>query len=151
MIRILAVGKKHEIWIEAGLKRYSKRLRAPWDIKWQLLSHSTKPTDQARSEESERLAKQLSTDDYVVLLDETGDQLDSPALTDIFERRFTNSQNIVLVIGGACGVDQNLKNRSDKIISLSKLVFPHQLVRLLLVEQVYRCQEIARGGSYHHE
>ena len=61
------------------------------------------------------------------------------------------SQNIVFIIGGAYGVTDNVRRRANLVWSLSKLVFPHQLVRLILAEQLYRAQEIVRGGKYHHE
>lgn len=150
MIRIIAIGKKHEDWILTGLRRYQKRLQRPYDVKWELVPHDSAIAATARQNESEQLQKRLDTSDYVVLLDETGKQLDSPAVAALCEQQFTSSRNIVFVIGGAYGVSAGLKQRADLIWSLSPLVFPHQLVRLILIEQLYRSQEIARGGQYHH-
>jgi 23S rRNA (pseudouridine1915-N3)-methyltransferase len=84
------------------------------------------------------------------LLDETGKQLDSPALTRLIEECQLRSRPITIVIGGAYGVTTELMERADIVLSLSKLVFPHQLVRLIIAEQLYRCQEISRGSGYHH-
>lgn len=151
MINILAVGKKHEPWVSAGIERYEQRLKAPFNALWHVVPHSSLQGDQARQQESERLLGRIKPTDYVVLLDERGKLLDSPALSVHLQQRFTNSQSVVLVIGGAYGVNDELTQRANLVWSLSPLVFPHQLVRLILVEQLYRAQEIAAGRSYHHE
>lgn len=151
MIRIVAIGRKHESWIAEGLERYEKRLVRPWDIEWVLLPHSALDGRRARQEESERILGRIKDTDYAVLLDETGESLDSPALSQLLEGAFATSRSLVIVIGGAYGVDERLHARADRIISLSRLVFPHQLVRLILIEQLYRAQSIASGGKYHHE
>lgn len=148
-IRVLAIGKKHESWILEGIERYEKRLKKPYDIEWVLLPHSSLDGLQARHEESERISQKLSSNDYVILLDEIGKNLSSPELARLLEARFTQG-DVTFVIGGAYGVTPELQTRSDAIWSLSRLVFPHQLVRLLLAEQVYRAQEIKNGGKYHH-
>jgi 23S rRNA (pseudouridine1915-N3)-methyltransferase len=158
MITILSIGRKHETWIQDGLERYQKRLRQPFDIEWVLLPHSSKNGQQARQEESERILSRLNPRDYVIVLDERGYQFTSPELSDMLSEQFTQGNRIVLVIGGAYGVSEELYDpnslgafRADAVWSLSKLVFPHQLVRLLLVEQLYRAQSIAAGLPYHHE
>ena len=148
-VTVVAVGAKHESWVKEGLERYQKRLRKPYDVKWVLLPHSQYEGDRARQEESERIASKLPERSYVVLLDEVGKNIDSPALSDMLDREFNHGE-VTVVIGGAYGVTQALRERADFVWSLSKLVFPHQLVRLLLVEQIYRAQEIAAGGKYHH-
>ena len=150
MIRIVAVGKKHEAWINEGLKRYEKRLTKPWSVEWVLLPHSSFSSDRAREEESERILSSIKPADYVILLDEVGKSLDSPAVSRLIGRAQVHSKPIVLVIGGAYGVSGAMRERADFIWSLSDLVFPHQLVRLMLIEQLYRSQEIAKSGSYHH-
>ena len=150
MITIIAVGKKHEGWILDGLERYQKRLIKPWDVKWVLLPHSPQESIGARQDESERILQRLSPSDFVILLDERGKLLDSPALARQIERVFPTGKDVVCIIGGAYGVNDALTARADLIWSLSPLVFPHQLVRLILIEQLYRAQEIARGHPYHH-
>lgn len=151
MITILAIGKKHEPWVADGIERYQKRLQAPWNVRWALLPHSTLEGPEARQNESQAILHKLSATDYVILLDERGKLLDSPALSAHLQQQFVNSHNIVLVIGGAYGVSDALIQRANFTWSLSPLVFPHQLVRLLLTEQLYRAQEIAAGKPYHHE
>ena len=149
-IRVLAVGKKHESWVASGISRYEQRLRKPFATTWQLLAHSTRDGEAARAEESERILAKVARDAFVVLLDERGANLDSPGLAASLQRGLDAGRDVVLIIGGAYGVDDRVRERADLVWSLSKLVFPHQLVRLVVVEQLYRAQQIIAGGSYHH-
>jgi 23S rRNA (pseudouridine1915-N3)-methyltransferase len=151
MIRILAVGKKHESWVKEGIQRYEKRLQKPFIVSWVLLPHSNYNEQKAREEESERILAKLSDADFVVLLDERGKNIDSPTLSRLLIDPLEKSRNIVVIIGGAYGVSDALYDRADFVWSLSLLVFPHQLVRLILAEQLYRVQEIAIGHPYHHK
>lgn len=150
MITIVAVGKKHEGWVADGIQRYQKRLAKPWDILWVLLSHSPLDGDKARQNESERILNKLAPQEYMILLDERGTMIDSPALAEMCEKQFIGSHHVTIVVGGAYGVTDKLRERADMIWSLSPLVFPHQLVRLILTEQLYRAQEISLGHPYHH-
>lgn len=150
-IRVIAVGKRHESWVQEGIERYQSRLKKPYLTEWVLLSHSALQDDRAREEESERILSRLQDREFVILLDELGDELDSPQLSRLLDATFTAGRDIVFVIGGAYGVDDRLHQRADIIWALSPLVFPHQLVRLLLIEQLYRSQQIAAGHPYHHE
>ena len=150
-IKLLAIGKKHEAWVEDGIRRYETRLKRPFVTEWVLLPHSAREGLAARQEESERLLSRLKPDDFVVLLDERGKLLDSPAFSRLLLVPLEQSRQVVLIVGGAYGVDDSVHQRADVVWSLSPLVFPHQLVRLLLAEQLYRAQEIAAGHPYHHE
>ncbi len=149
-LTIIAVGKKHEDWVRTGIERYQKRLRTPYDIEWDLLPHSSYEGDRARREESDRVTTRLQKFDYVILLDERGDMIDTPRLASLVSARFAEGKKIALVIGGAFGVTEELRRRADMLWSLSLLVLPHQLVRLVVTEQMYRIQDIAAGGKYHH-
>ncbi|RRD35481.1 23S rRNA (pseudouridine(1915)-N(3))-methyltransferase RlmH [Leucobacter sp. OH2974_COT-288] len=146
---MLAVGKKHESWVAEGIGRYEKRLRKPWQVQWQLLPHSAHQEEQARTEESTRILGKLQDAEFVVLLDERGKMLSSPKLAQTLEQQLQR-RNATVIIGGAYGVDERVRQRADLVWSLSDLVFPHQLVRLILVEQIYRAGEIAAGRPYHH-
>lgn len=149
-VRVLAVGKKHEKWVVDGIDRYEKRLRKPFDATWQLLPHSAREGDAARAEESERILAKVDRSAFLVLLDERGKNVDSLALAATLQGAFDAGRPVVVVIGGAYGVSDEVRGRADFVWSLSKLVFPHQLVRLILAEQLYRAQEIAGGRPYHH-
>ena len=151
MIRVIAVGKKHELWVAQGTERYQKRLRKPFDMEWVLLPHSSKTGLEARQNESEAILSRLGKDEYVVLLDEKGELLDSPSLSKKIIAPLERSQTVTIIIGGAYGVDSSVHQRADLVWSLSSLVFPHQLVRLILTEQIYRAQEIVHGHPYHHD
>lgn len=149
-LSIVTVGKKHEDWVSVGIERYQKRLKSPFAIEWVLLPHSSLEDVSAREEESERIISRLNGYDFVVLLDERGKALDSPGVASLLSERLHRSQRIALVIGGAFGVTEALRDRADFVWSLSPLVYPHQLVRLILTEQIYRAQQIEQGGRYHH-
>ena len=143
MIKILAGGRKHEDWVRMAVSEYEKRLKKPFDIKWELM-------------EEEKLNRYLSDwnftgNDYVILLDERGDNISSPELSRKLETAFNSSKNVIMIIGGAFGVSEEVRRRSNFVWSFSKLVFPHQLMRVMLAEQIYRAQEIAHGGKYHHK
>lgn len=150
-IKIIAVGKKHEAWVSDGIERYQSRLKKPYDTEWVLLPHSALQDIRAREDESERILSRLNDREFVILLDEIGDEVGSPQLSRLLDSTFTAGRTIVLIIGGAYGVDDHVRQRADFVWSLSPLVFPHQLVRLILAEQLYRAQQIAAGHPYHHE
>lgn len=148
--RIIAVGKKHQDWIELGINRFTQRLKPPYTVEWLFLPHSAQTGDNARQDESDRILSRLQATEIVILLDETGKLVDSPALSAKFESLLNRGKPISIIIGGAYGVDAALKQRADFIWSLSPLVFPHQLVRLILTEQLYRAQSISSNHPYHH-
>lgn len=150
-LRVVAIGKKHEAWVSEGIERYQKRLRKPFILEWVYLPHSSREGLSARQDESERILQRVKESDFVVLLDEKGKIINSPALASLLELPLNSSRSVVIIIGGAYGVDQSVHDRADFVWSLSLLVFPHQLVRLLLAEQLYRAQEIAAGNPYHHD
>ena len=148
-ITILSIGKKNEPWIQPGVFRFLERLRAPFAAEMIILPHSSFESDRARQEESERLLSRIKDSDFTILLDERGKNLSSPELSDLISNHI--NKHIVFIIGGAYGVTDEMRQRANVTWSLSKLVFPHQLVRLILAEQLYRAQEIAKGSRYHHQ
>ena len=150
-MNIIAIGKKHEKWVLNGIELFEKRLKKPFNLSWDILPHSNFAEEKAREEETQRILVKIKPSDFVILLDERGKNISSPELAKMLSNGFVNSQNFVIVIGGAFGVSEELRQRANFVWSLSKLVFPHQIVRLILVEQVYRAQEISSGGKYHHE
>ncbi|MBB1567557.1 23S rRNA (pseudouridine(1915)-N(3))-methyltransferase RlmH [Candidatus Saccharibacteria bacterium] len=151
MITIIAVGKRHEPWLVDGIARYEQRMIHAWQLQWKLLPASQRSSDAARREESQQILRALSPQAYVVLLDERGTMLDSPALSRSLHQPMAQGKSLVLIIGGAYGVTEAVMERANLVWSLSRLVFPHQLVRLILAEQLYRAQQIAAGHPYHHQ
>ena len=150
-LHILAIGKKHESWVSEGIERYQKRLKAPFLAEWILVAHSSLEGLRARQDESERILSRLDAYDFIILLDERGKELDSPTFSGVLKEELDRSRKVLIIIGGAFGVTDALRDKANLVWSLSPLVFPHQLVRLVLVEQLYRAQQITLGGSYHHE
>lgn len=147
MITILAVGKKTDGDLINAIESYQKRLRAPFNVKWLSIPYSAKDGVAARQDESERLLAHIKPSDYVILLDERGQQMASPE----FSQALSCRGDAIIIIGGAYGVNDELRQRANQMVSLSKMVFPHQLVRLILIEQIYRAQAIYNHHPYHHE
>lgn len=150
MITVVAIGKKHEPWLIEAIERYEKRLSVPFNLSWVLLQNSSQKNDVAIKDESERILAKLKPDDFVILLDERGKMFDSPALSKTLVSPLEQSKNVAIIIGGAYGVSQQVRDKADIVWSLSPLVFPHQLIRLILVEQLYRAQTIHLGLPYHN-
>ena len=152
-ITILSIGKKHEPWVQPGIERFLGRLRPPFTAQMILLPPPATAKGhnhhQTRHNESQLLLARLTECDFVILLDERGQMLDSPSFCQLLLAQ--SQRPIVLIIGGAYGVTEELRQRADVVWSLSKLVFPHQLVRLILTEQLYRAQEIYHNSPYHHQ
>ncbi len=153
-ITILAIGKKHDPKLKSSIEDYCSRLAHYTTLEWNLVEAKISPSqssDEIRNIESKELVKHISNEDIVILLDETGIQLSSPELANKLQTYMNRgTKRIVLVIGGAFGVTEDFKQRANFIWSLSKLVFPHQLVRLLLAEQLYRAYTILANEKYHH-
>jgi len=150
----LAIGKNHDPAIATAIDDYTKRLAHYTPLSWLILppAKGKMSIDEAKRIESSQVLAKIENEDYVVLLDERGVELSSRGLAEFLESLEAHTvRRIVFVIGGAFGVDQRVATRADYTWSLSKLVFPHQLVRLILAEQLYRANTIRRGESYHHE
>lgn len=150
-ITLLAIGKKHDPGLKVAVDEYTDRLNRAIPVGWQILPPSGKPEPGARKEESTAILQRIKANAVVWLLDERGEQIQSPALADkINTMQYHGVQELVFIIGGAYGVDDSVRQRADFVWSLSKLIFPHQMVRLMLAEQLYRATEINRGSGYHH-
>ncbi|MEL0171215.1 MAG: 23S rRNA (pseudouridine(1915)-N(3))-methyltransferase RlmH [Synechococcus sp.] len=137
-IRILAIGKLKRAWVAEGVAFYRKRLPG-------LEVVELKDSTPAKEAEAIRAARKPA--ERLVLLSEEGQQLNSVALADLLGG--WASERLALVIGGADGHDPSLKQQADALLSLSALTFPHELARLMLVEQLYRASTILQGGPYH--
>lgn len=152
-IILLSIGKRHDPALAAAIGTYTGRLSHYTAVQWRLLEPAKGRLDRQtqRKQESDTLRRELLPGDAVVLLDERGTQLDSPGFAHLLGRHQQQAtQRLVCIIGGAFGVDEALRARADLVWSLSPLVFPHQLVRLILAEQLYRAFTILRGEPYHH-
>lgn len=154
-ITIITVGKKHDSKLIAAIEDYQKRASRYMPLQWryaQIKHSSSDNIELIKKRESQKIISLLDPSDWVCLLDETGTTATTPQLAEKIEHCKNNSvRNIVFIIGGAFGVDETIAKRADFILSLSRLVFPHQLVRLILVEQIYRAHTILAGENYHHQ
>jgi 23S rRNA (pseudouridine1915-N3)-methyltransferase len=149
-ITVLTVGKKHDSAIADAINEYISRLNRVIKTEWQIIAPSGKDNLLARDEESTVILNKIDQKNTVWLLDERGDQIDSPSLAQYLTKAQFKAEDLVIIIGGAYGVNDSVRERADFVWSLSKLIFPHQLVRLIMAEQLYRATEITRGSNYHH-
>ncbi len=157
MIKILCVGSIKEAALKQLLFEYEKRLNKPYQIEWIEIEESKKIKNPSQkqvmemvNEESATLITKIADNDYLILCDVSGKQLTSKQLSEQIQRHFTyNNSSIVFVIGGSNGVNETLKKRADSRLSFSLMTFPHQLFRLMLIEQIYRCYTINNNITYH--
>ena len=154
-LQFWSVGKNHERYVKDGIEQFTKRITHYYPAGWQLIS-MPKNTGMLsemdlKKKEAEMILGFLQPGDYLVLLDENGKQLSSEKLAEFIAARANESiKKVVFLIGGAYGVSEPVKKRANYTWSLSSLVFPHQLVRLILAEQLYRACTIIRNEKYHH-
>lgn len=147
-ILIISVGARPKTETAILAHDFIKRLPKHIKVEWRYIKHGTGTSEQSKQQEAESILRALPKNSKVVLLDEVGKQLSSPELSiQVFE----NAKDTAFIIGGAYGVTKAVIARSDIIWSLGKLVFPHQLVRVIVAEQLYRAYSIHAGHPYHHE
>lgn len=154
-IEIWSLGKANDSFIEEGIQYYIGKIK-PWNnIELVLLQVPKKnlTTDIARTKqiEEELILKRLQANHYLILLDERGKKLDSVQWSQQFQSLMNQgTKTLVILIGGAFGVSDTVKEKAKQTWSLSPLVFPHQMVRLIVAEQVYRAFSILNHSPYHH-
>src|SRR5699024_2594554 len=122
----------------------------PYDIEFTFVPHTTSGEQRSRDEESAAISKQLRAQDHVILLDERGEPCTSPQLANRLQQLFDTSHRDVFGMCGGYGVNYTSRARAYTLWPLAKLVVPHQLMRLMIVEQIYRAQEISAGRPYNH-
>ena len=154
-IVLASVGKPHEALVKAGVEEFTQRIQKYYGVEWKIIAppkNAASLNEAAlKKAEAELILQQLQPDDYLILLDERGKSISSPELANLLQQRANEStKRIIFLIGGAFGVDSIIQQRAQFTWSLSKLVFPHMLVRLILAEQVYRACTINRNEKYHH-
>lgn len=154
-MQLWSVGKPHEAYAKAGIDDFTKRINNYFSAEWHIISPPKNAGNLSEAElkkaEAAIILSQLQKDDHLILLDERGKSFSSPELALWIQQRANEStKRIVFLIGGAFGVDDTVMKRANHTWSLSKLVFPHMLVRLILAEQVYRACTILRNEKYHH-
>jgi len=155
-ILLWSIGKAHDSYVKEGIEEFTKRISKYYPVEWKILPAAKQTVNSAENDikktEGQTILQGLQKEDYLVLLDEAGKQINSLQLAAFIETRATVSvRQLIFLIGGAFGVDDSVKSRANFTWSLSQLVFPHQLVRLMLTEQIYRACTIIRNEKYHHQ
>lgn len=154
-IEIWSVGKTNEFFIEEGIKHFIQKTKPYCEVSLVVITPTKKDitSDTVRNKqlEGELILRRLKPHHYLILLDEKGTMLNSTQWAlQVQHLMNIGTKTIVLLIGGAFGVNDDVKKRAKQIWSLSHLVFPHQLVRLILAEQIYRSFSILNNSPYHH-
>ena len=154
-IYLWSVGKAHETYVKEGVEIFTKRISHYYPLEWKIFP-SAKNAAQLSEEEIKKaegisMLNPLQNDDILIALDENGKQWNSLELAAFIQQKANESaRNVIFLIGGAYGLHTDILKRCNYKWSLSKLVFPHQLVRLILAEQIYRACTIIRNEKYHH-
>lgn len=150
MIKIICVGKIKEKFFVQALNEYTKRLKKYTKLEIiELEDESVGTTSQIIDKESNKILEKIKDDDYTILLDIKGISIDSLEFADRLSKLTWQYKNIVFIIGGSYGVNEDIKNRVKLLLSFSKFTFPHQLFRVVLLEQIYRAYRINSNESYH--
>ncbi|NGM73804.1 23S rRNA (pseudouridine(1915)-N(3))-methyltransferase RlmH [Sphingobacterium sp. SGL-16] len=155
-ITLVCIGKTDDKFIQEGIDKYIKRLKHYITFNIIVLPDVKNVKNlseaQQKEKEAELFYKNIQSGDFVVLLDERGKEFRSIEFSSFIEKKMVASvQHMVFLIGGPYGFAEEIKQRANSFVSLSKMTFSHQMVRLFFVEQIYRAFTIMKGEPYHHE
>ena len=155
-IEFWSIGKQHDPSIREAIEEYTSRIKKYANVKWEIISvpknaNALSEIDQKKSE-AKLILERMDRDTVLVALDEYGKEMSSINLaTFLTQKADMGTKKLVFLIGGAFGIDQSILDKANHKWSLSKLTFPHQLVRLILAEQIYRAFSITKNEKYHHQ
>ena len=155
-ITLLSIGKTDDAYIKEGIDKYLKRLKHYTKLELvdlpELKNTKALTQDQQKTKEAELLLKKIAPTDFVILLDEKGVELTSSQFAAYLDKKaISSTSSIIFIIGGPYGFDSTVYQRANDKLSLSRMTFSHQMVRLFFVEQLYRAYTIIKGEPYHHE
>lgn len=155
-IHFWSIGKNNEPYVKQGVEEFTSRINKYYKVEWNIIpvpkNAGMLSEMDLKKREGETILELIGKDDYLVALDERGEEMTSLKLAAFIQARANESaKKLVFVIGGAFGLDPAVLKRANYRWSLSKLTFPHQLVRLVLAEQVYLACTIIRNEKYHHQ
>lgn len=154
-VTLLVIGKTRDVSLEKLIETYAQRLKKyiSFDIVATNDVREVADVEIRKDREGTAALRLLNTNDYVVLLDEKGIQMNSRHFADWINKHMchSNFKRIVFFVGGPYGFSEKVRQRADMLLSLSDMTFPHDLVRLLFIEQLYRCFTILNGQNYHHD
>ena len=155
-ITLLAIGKTNAKYLQEGIEQYTKRLShyIPFELKILPDVKTTKAltTDKQKEMEGQMFLNTIQSGDVVVLLDERGKEMTSRDFSVYIDKKMvTVAKNLIFVIGGPYGFSAEMYNRANEKLSLSKMTFSHEMIRLFFIEQIYRAMTILKGEPYHHD
>lgn len=155
-ITFITVGKTEDAYLKDGIEKYVKRLKHYTKLEMtdipELKNTRALTEDQQKAKEAELILKKITPQDHVILLDENGMEFTSVQFANYINKRsVSSSANLIFIVGGPYGFDQSVYQRANDKISLSRMTFSHQMVRLFFVEQLYRAYSIIKGEPYHHQ
>ncbi len=152
-IRILCVGKSKQKFIEEGVQEYLKRISKFMSIKFEILPDvkltKTNTIKIVKDKEVKIIEKHISERDFTIALDEQGFQFSSQKFSELIKKNI-GYKNIVFIIGGVYGLSEKILRKADLKLSFSKFTFTHQMIRMILTEQIYRAFTIIQGKKYHY-
>ena len=150
MIKIITVGSIKEKYLKDAIEEYQKRLKKYTDLEIvEIKDEGLLPAKQAMEKEEEKINKHINEKEYIITLEIEGKELTSEELSKKIEDIMIINSNITFIIGGSYGIDKSIKDKAKYHLSFSKMTFPHQLFRVLLLEQIYRAFKIMNNESYH--
>lgn len=155
-IKLIAIGKTDEAYLEEGIDKYLKRLKHYLPVEVIIIPNIKQggkfTADNLKEAEGKLILQKVQDGDHLVLLDEKGKTFTSTEYANFLQKKLNSvSSNLIFVIGGAFGFSPAVYQRANEQISLSKMTFSHQMIRLFFVEQLYRGFTILRGEKYHHD
>ncbi len=156
-IKIISVGKIKETYLNMGIREYSKRLESYVKIDFIEILDEKAPENLSESQliqikniEGDKILSKISDDDYVISLAINGKQKSSEQLANFFDQHMIyNGRDIDFIIGGSNGLSEKVIKRSNELLSFSLMTFPHQIMRMILLEQIYRSYKIIKNEPYH--
>jgi len=153
IIKLIAVGEKMPAWIESGYSEYEKRLKQ--NVKLQLIEipvakrTKTSSLKTLMQNEAKAIKLKISKSDHIVILDFRGTQYSTETFAEHLSYWQTNNPSVAIIIGGPDGIDESIKKLAQESIALSKMTFPHPMVRVIFAEQIYRAWSYLKGHPYH--
>jgi 23S rRNA (pseudouridine1915-N3)-methyltransferase len=151
-LHIIAIGKKKSEY-DPMIATYQKRITSPFSLTYEILDPAgIDHREQSKAREAEKILSKITSSDEVILLDEQGKDLRTLQLAEhLHQKLLSGTKRLVFIIGGSYGLDDSLLAQGYARIRLGSLTLPHELARLVLVEQLYRVTNYLGGGKYHHE
>ncbi len=150
MIKLITVGQIKEKYLKDAIEEYKKRISKYTNIEIiEVKDEGLVEEEKAKNKEAEKIIKHISDKDYLITLEIEGNQMTSRDFAKKLDNILIENSNIVFIIGGSYGLSDEIKNKAKLHLSFSKMTFPHQLFRVLLLEQIYRAYKINNNESYH--